>query len=190
MELMLLTQLHSSRWRNHYDVTDATIMSICKANVKQPTQGVEGVQEYTKQETAQGAPTNVRHVEERIGSLINSAGYGKSRRNSWTEGCRGRGRGMSRSGSRSGGGSGGGSRGRSGSRGRRRGGGRLGFFEVFLFFPFFPKTRRGSGGALGDGVTRVQVVTGYTRETRLPMNWIKGQNRDSGLAYGIFAKSL
>src|SRR4030081_1768666 len=68
-----------------------------------------------------------------------------------------------------------------GSRGRRRGGGRLGFFWVFLFFPFLPKTRRGSGGALGDEVTRVQVVTGHTRETGLLMNWIKSQNRDSGL---------
>src|SRR4030088_1568292 len=123
---------------------------MCKANARQPTQGVEGVQEHTKQETAQGAPTSVRHVEERIGSLTSGVKYGKSRRNSWAEGCRGRGR--SRSGSRSGGGSGGGSRGGSGSRGRRRSGGRLSFWG----FPFFPKTQRGSGGALGDEVTKVQ----------------------------------
>ena len=64
------------------------------------------------------------------------------------------------------------------------------FWGVFPFFSLFPKTRRGSGGALGDGVTRVQVVTRHTRETRLPMNWIKGQNRDSGSAYGACAKSL
>src|SRR3979411_2793797 len=118
-----------------------------KANARQPTQGVEGVQEYTKQETPQGAPTNVRHVEERIVSLTSGAKYGKSRRNSWTKGCRGRGRGMSRSGSRrgggrggggrGGGGGGGGSRGRSGSRGRRRGGGGVGFVGGFSFF-FFP----------------------------------------------------
>src|SRR3979411_348861 len=103
---MLLIQLHSSRWRNQCDVTNATITTMCKVNARQPTQGVEGVQEYTKQETAQEAPTSVRHVEERIRSLINGVKYDKSRRNSWTRGCRGRGR----SGSRSGGGSGGGSR--------------------------------------------------------------------------------
>src|ERR1700716_1037717 len=106
---MLLIQLHSSRWRNQCDVTNATITTMYKANARQPTQGVEGVQEYTKQETAQGAPTSVRHVEERIGSLTSGVKYGKSRRKSWTKGCRGRGR--SRSGSGSGGGSGSGSRG-------------------------------------------------------------------------------
>src|ERR1700716_1212030 len=108
---MLLIQLHSSRWRNQCDVTNATITTMYKANARQLTQGVEGVQEYTKQETAQGAPTNVWHVEERIGSLINGVKYGKSRRNSWTKGYRGRGRSKSgsRSESRSGGKSGGGS---------------------------------------------------------------------------------
>src|SRR3982074_1715297 len=113
---MLLIQLHLSRWRNQCDVTDVTITTMYKANARQPTQGVEGVQEYTKQETAQEAPTSVQHVEERIGSLTSGAKYGKSRRNSWTEGCRGRGRGMSRSGSRRGGRSGGGSGGGGGGR--------------------------------------------------------------------------
>src|SRR3981081_3481217 len=98
-------------------------MSICKANARQPTQGVEGVQEYTKQETAQGAPTNVRHVEEHIGSLTSGAKYGKSRRNSWTEGCRGRGRGMRRRGGRGGGGGGGGRGVGVGGGGGREGGG-------------------------------------------------------------------
>src|SRR3982074_1134928 len=131
---MLLIQLHLSRWRNQCDVTDVTITTMYKANARQPTQGVEGVQERTKQETAQGAPTSVQHVEERIGSLISGVKYGKSRRNSWTEGCRGRGR--SRSGGRSGGGSGGGSGGRG-----RGAGGKTGFFGVFLFFSLFPNIR-------------------------------------------------
>src|SRR4030088_784266 len=150
---MLLIQLHLSRWRNQCDVTDTTITTMCKANARQPTQGVEGVQEHTKQETAQGVPTSVQHVEERIGSLINGVGYGKRRRNSWTKGCRGRGRSGSRRGGGSGGGSRGGSRdesgggsrggsgGGSGSRGRRRGGGRLGFLR-FSFFSLFSQNSK------------------------------------------------
>src|ERR1700716_3808037 len=114
---MPLIQLHLSRWRNQCDVTNATIMIMCKANARQPTQGVEGVQEYTKQETAQGAPTSVQHVEERIGSLTSGVRYGKSRRKSWTKGCRGRGK--SRSGDGSGGGGRSGGRSGSGSEGRR-----------------------------------------------------------------------
>src|SRR4030088_2482144 len=120
---------------------------MCKANARQPTQGVEGVQEHTKQETAQGAPTSVRHVEERIGSLTSGVKYGKSRRNSWTEGCRGRGRRRRRgggSGGMGGGGSGGGSGG--GTGGRDRGAeaktGFLGFFLLSLL----PNILRGSGG--------------------------------------------
>src|SRR3981081_2259993 len=102
---MLPTQLHSFKWRSQCGVTDVTTMSMFRASARQPTQGVEGVQEHMKQETAQGAPTSVQHVEERIGSLTSGVKYGKSRRNSWIEGCRGGGR------SRSGDGSGGESRG-------------------------------------------------------------------------------
>jgi hypothetical protein len=57
-----------------------------RASVKL-TQDVGDAQEHMKQEIAQGAPTSAWHVEEHIRSLINGAGYGKSKRNSWTEGC-------------------------------------------------------------------------------------------------------
>jgi hypothetical protein len=46
------TQLHISKWRSQYDVIDATNMDIFRANAEHPTQGVEDVQEYTKQRIA------------------------------------------------------------------------------------------------------------------------------------------
>ena len=94
-------------------------MDIFRVNAEHPTQGVEDVQEHTKQRIAQEGLTSAPHVRGHIELQTGGARPGKSRRNRRTR-SRGRRRSGSRSGGRSGGRSGSRSGGRSESRSRER----------------------------------------------------------------------
>src|ERR1700716_4318684 len=81
LEPMPLTQLHISKWRSQYAVTDAINTDIFRANAEHLTQGVEDVQEHTKQRIAQEGLTSAPHVRGRIELRTEGARPGKSRRN-------------------------------------------------------------------------------------------------------------